>query len=409
MEEHSPTQSQEEIDQLQRSVKKFKRPAEGAPVSPSRATSMEAEGWAGLFRQPEIPSEIYTGSDDEDEGTDDLLDKYDDAMVDCENGEDTGRMSIEISIEECRTLWKPWRRALIIKVLGKQISFRLLEKRLCDLWGMGSNLDIVDLDGGYFVVRFYSKTQYLYALECGPWTVQGHYITVTKWRPFFSTAGDTVTSTLAWVRIPNLPLEFFAEGILLGIGNLLGKAVKVDHTTMKVERGKYACICVEIDFKKPLASRINLNGKVFHVEYEGLKQICCKCGMYGHEMEECEVNKEVSGMNGQIAKSNEPLPSQPFGPWMIASSNRRRRSLQGRDMTETPRTSDSGAGVSVNRQGRADIGRSRFEVLGELQEEEVEEQHDDDLHRAFSYLEDKGPVVTFQVSTKETIGRNITR
>lgn len=55
--------SEEEIDLLQRSVKKFKRRIEGELASPIANTTMESDGWAGLFRHVGVPPGLYTGSD----------------------------------------------------------------------------------------------------------------------------------------------------------------------------------------------------------------------------------------------------------------------------------------------------------------------------------------------------------
>lgn len=76
-------------------------------------------------------------------------------MAEAADDVEMGRLTMEIRLERCEKLWKPWRRALVVKVLGKNFSFRLLEKRLTDLWGRGNPLDIVDLDRGFFVVRFF--------------------------------------------------------------------------------------------------------------------------------------------------------------------------------------------------------------------------------------------------------------
>ncbi|KAG5572539.1 hypothetical protein H5410_062305 [Solanum commersonii] len=46
-----------------------------------------------------------------------------------------------------------------------------------------------------------------------------------------------------WVRLPELPAEFYDQGILALIGNRL---VKTDMCTSSVMRGRYARICVEV-------------------------------------------------------------------------------------------------------------------------------------------------------------------
>ncbi|KAL0307745.1 UNVERIFIED_CONTAM: hypothetical protein Scaly_2972000 [Sesamum calycinum] len=89
---------------------------------------------------------------------------------------------------------------------------------------------------------------------------------------------EAISSTLVWIRFPEMPVEFFQEELLMRIGNRIGRAVKVDETTMAASRGRYARVCVEVDLTKPLVSMITLLGFAQAVEYEGLHQICFDCG-----------------------------------------------------------------------------------------------------------------------------------
>lgn len=75
-----------------------------------------------------------------------------------------------------------------------------------------------------------------------------HYLTVNKWKPNFRPSEAVISSTMVWIRLPEIPIEFFNEPSLMKIGNKLGKAVRVDRTTLAVARGKYARICLEVDF-----------------------------------------------------------------------------------------------------------------------------------------------------------------
>ncbi|KAL0297840.1 UNVERIFIED_CONTAM: hypothetical protein Scaly_3081500 [Sesamum calycinum] len=71
---------------------------------------------------------------------------------------------------------------------------------------------------------------------------------------------EAISSTLVWIRFPEMPVEFFQEELLMRIGNRIGRAVKVDETTMAASRGRYARVCVEVDLTKPLVSMITLLG-----------------------------------------------------------------------------------------------------------------------------------------------------
>lgn len=92
---------------------------------------------------------------------------------------------MRIPAEDYQEAWKFWKRGLILKLLGKSISLQALKNRVESLWHLEWGCDIVDLEEGFFVAHLRSRTDYLYVLENGPWIILGHYLTITKWRPFF--------------------------------------------------------------------------------------------------------------------------------------------------------------------------------------------------------------------------------
>lgn len=71
------------------------------------------------------------------------------------------------------------------------------------------------------------------------------------------------------------------------IGNAVGRAIKVDMTTITAIRGRFAKVFVEIDLLKFLVLNIVVLAKTRMVEYEGLHHICFRCGQYSHQAEQC--------------------------------------------------------------------------------------------------------------------------
>lgn len=53
-----------------------------------------------------------------------------------------------------------------------------------------------------------------------------------------------------------LLLDYWKEHLIMGIGDQIGEALKVDHLTLGKMRGKYARVCVNIDLSKPLVKGI---------------------------------------------------------------------------------------------------------------------------------------------------------
>ncbi|CAN1135875.1 hypothetical protein LINPERHAP1_LOCUS12572 [Linum perenne] len=65
---------------------------------------------------------------------------------------------------------------------------------------------------------------------------------------------------VVWVRFPHLPIFFYHPQILIALGNLIGKTVRIDFTTQTAEWGKFARLATEIDLEMPLAPVIKLDG-----------------------------------------------------------------------------------------------------------------------------------------------------
>ncbi|KAI9086116.1 hypothetical protein K1719_031949 [Acacia pycnantha] len=154
-------------------------------------------------------------------------------------------------------------------------------------------------------------------------------------------------------------MHVYSEECLLEIGNMVGKALKVDVNTlaqcnnqnMMVERGKFARVSVEVDLNQALKSSFVIRSTIYTVEYEGLDLICFKCGKYGHSQEKCPLVCNAEENSSEITQpivntshaskipscyhaQLKPLVSVPginsdeeFSSWMIAKRNSRKRIL----------------------------------------------------------------------------------
>lgn len=60
-----------------------------------------------------------------------------------------------------------------------------------------------------------------------------------------------------------------------------------DKVLGETERGQYVRLCIEINMRKSLISKVKVRKIVYKVEYEGLNIICFNCGTYGHFEEDC--------------------------------------------------------------------------------------------------------------------------
>lgn len=123
---------------------------------------------------------------------------------------------------------------------------------------------------------------------------------------------------------------------------VIARPIKVHTNTLKVEREKFARVCVEVDLTEP-SGRKWVNDHWDKVQYEDLYQIYTNCGCYGHlgrNFTLTTANHETKKPpHQQITAANHPLeigthqnqnipnPVQPLlihnshnGKEMIASS-----------------------------------------------------------------------------------------
>jgi hypothetical protein len=64
---------------------------------------------------------------------------------------------IRLFMEEKKRIREPWRQTLIIKVLGRRVSYTFLLKRLQTIWKIQGDLNLVDLGNDFFLARFSNK------------------------------------------------------------------------------------------------------------------------------------------------------------------------------------------------------------------------------------------------------------
>ncbi|CAA7029676.1 unnamed protein product [Microthlaspi erraticum] len=206
--------------------------------------------------------------------------------VEFPNGAD-GEAVITIGQEVLEVMNGLWKQCMIVKVLGRTVPIAVLSKKLQEMWRPQGVMTVLDLPRGFFMVRFGVEEEYLAALTGGPWKMFGSYLLVQAWSSEFDPLKDEIVTAPVWVRLSHLPVNFYHRSILMGIAKGLGKLLRVDQTTLNVERARFARICVEVNLRQPLKGSMMINGERYYVSYEGLTNICSGCEIYGHALHQC--------------------------------------------------------------------------------------------------------------------------
>ncbi|KAK2456904.1 hypothetical protein QL285_004229 [Trifolium repens] len=282
--------STEEEDLQARSTKKFKdhnlQHMEGVVLMDMRdvddGNGNEKSG--GVSTTTKSYKGVVVGTEDKYDSTEGLIgadtDSEDDEVVEIDaegirvEDQKVGNYDCPIFVlskAEEKRIHKPWKRGVIVKLLGRRIGYKALETRLKQMWVKKGIIHIIDLGNEYYLVTFSHEFDHDTALLNGPWFIYDHYLTVKEWSPDFHPQSDTIKNVAVWVRISGLPIEYYDARVLKTIGNKIGSTVKVDKNTLMQERGKYARICVEVDLTKPLLAMFMIKGRKYNVEYQRKK------------------------------------------------------------------------------------------------------------------------------------------
>ncbi|KAL8514652.1 hypothetical protein ACS0TY_013658 [Phlomoides rotata] len=137
-----------------------------------------------------------------------------------------------------------------------------------------------------------------------------------------------------WVRLLDLPMEYWQSAILEAMAMALGTLIKIDDHTMHKRMGHYARLLVEIDMKNEMIEKIMYKRagvcSFANIVYEHLLVFCRGCGIVGHTTAECTRGRR------QDMDDSKGRGRSTSGPKHTRSSSRRRRSTSRQRDTSIP-------------------------------------------------------------------------
>ncbi|CAI9100910.1 OLC1v1038100C1 [Oldenlandia corymbosa var. corymbosa] len=175
-----------------------------------------------------------------------------------------------------------WEHIVVVSLVGVTHTYRGISNAVKRMWCPEGEFEILDFTNGFFGVLFPSAEEEDKALNGGPWFVGPQCLSVQRWIPVFRGSTATVNTVVTWIRLPNLPVEYYHEIALFSIGNFVSRTLKIDEKTLNADRGKFVRVAVELNLNEPLTPSFQIEDRWQVVDYEGLPVICYNCGCVGH-------------------------------------------------------------------------------------------------------------------------------
>lgn len=215
---------------------------------------------------------------------------------------------VTLNLEEARNNVSKLDKAIVGRLLGRRLPFWVVQNEIQRKWGHLGLIQVTPMGVDCFLCWFSSVEARNSVLIGGPWFVAGHIIGLDKWKPSIASKSLEGFTSPVWIRLPNLPLEYWDSQNLARLAASVGEPMLMDEQTSSWGRCSYARVCVRIDLARKLPKGIwahGLNGRFFQpIEYEGIPIICSKCGRIGHKIEECKEQLIQKSKEGQVGKEN---------------------------------------------------------------------------------------------------------
>jgi len=121
---------------------------------------------------------------------------------------------------------------------------------------------MISLGRGYYEFFFASKMEMCNVCAAGTVTLKSGVLRLFEWSKDFNMHTQRNTHAQVWIRLLELPLEYWMEKTLREFASAVGTSLVIDNAMSKRLLGHYARILLDMDF----------SGKIFHeivVEREG--------------------------------------------------------------------------------------------------------------------------------------------
>lgn len=163
------------------------------------------------------------------------------------------------------------------------------------LWNLKTVPSIISIDKGFFVVKFFAIEDRSKAILSGPNFINGSFLSLQPWKPRFNPAIALKTAmSPVWIKLDDLPLEFFNPLILLKMGDAIGTFLGTDDFTHNLVKAGFARICVLLDLTQNLPTEVTVDGFTQPLSFEGNLGFCISCGIIGHSTSSCRLYHTVS-------------------------------------------------------------------------------------------------------------------
>ncbi|CAI9288727.1 unnamed protein product [Lactuca saligna] len=214
----------------------------------------------------------------------------------------------------------PFKTTLYGYFIDKHVNFFNVNKFAHNTWKKHGLEEVMVNDEGIYFFRFSTEQGMISVLEGGVWMIFDSALVVRRWTTGVSSAKDQHDKVPVWVKIYNVPLEYWNGTGLSHIAWEIGKPLDVDAHTAKMcqehwGRPAFMRILIEMSAAKEWLKEVHVYSSDLttgerilsrcKIEYAWNPSKCSHCKVYGHKDSTCGILLAKEANDAVNSKSDE--------------------------------------------------------------------------------------------------------
>lgn len=198
---------------------------------------------------------------------------------------------------EVEQLNKQRENTLIMKFSAGMPQAWVICAHIAAEWKLSTPPAVGVIDPRHISIHMGSYEDTTKALALNRYKVKNSLFRLFRWTSDFKIGKDS-SMVAVWVKLHDLPLQYYNESSLRRICSALGNVLHICLGTITLTQQRYARVCVELDVAKPMLDSIFVRTSKEHgwfqsIEYEGNNTYCTYCGLLGHVVGLCRKKANV--------------------------------------------------------------------------------------------------------------------
>uniref|UniRef100_A0A803QD77 Zinc knuckle CX2CX4HX4C domain-containing protein n=1 Tax=Cannabis sativa TaxID=3483 RepID=A0A803QD77_CANSA len=181
-----------------------------------------------------------------------------------------------------------------VKLLtNRHFNPEAFKNRLKQMWPERFSINILEKEPNFFTVEFGCFGDRRRVLIGQPWHFDYKLIVMTPLEAGSVVTVESLTTTPFWIQVSGIPFLKRSRALAQRLGEVLGRFIEVDTTSLKETWGPYLRVRIEIDVTQPLprGTGFQFQGMAAPVwlefRFENLPDFCHYCGRLSHIVNHC--------------------------------------------------------------------------------------------------------------------------